>query len=143
METRAIFQDYVAGGFRDSDCAGEFGVHIAVSVEILIENIYLAPNTPSWLVEVVQAVLNQFGPSRTVAPSALSSPPYFNYYNIKDVVLYYLLGRTRERPASIAANIGGCVRSLREPDFRWWERHCCNALSGNRRATGLDSATLV
>ena len=76
-ETRAIYQDYTGNYGFAGEPAVEYGLHIAVDLDILIENVYLAPTTPRWLVDVVQAVVNQFGLDRSVKPSTLAEKPVF------------------------------------------------------------------
>jgi hypothetical protein len=53
------------------------GVRVAVSLETLIENVYLAPTTPDWILQAVQSLLDRFGISRTVLRSSLSESPVY------------------------------------------------------------------
>lgn len=76
-EVRAIYQEYPILGFDGGDPAAEYGLNIGVDTEKLVENVYLSPTSPAWLVEVVQAVLNRFDMRRTVVRSALDADPVF------------------------------------------------------------------
>jgi hypothetical protein len=53
------------------------GVCVPVSIEQLIEKIFVAPMTPIWVTQVIQSVLERFGLRRTLQQSALSQDPAF------------------------------------------------------------------
>jgi hypothetical protein len=76
-EVRAIFQDYSNPRGFDGEPLEEFGLNIAVDIEMLIQEVYLAPTSPDWLAAVVQAVLDRFDIKRTVRHSALADDPIF------------------------------------------------------------------
>jgi hypothetical protein len=50
------------------------GKTIAVDLEKLVENVYVAPGTPDWLVSVVQSLLDRFDLNRKPIRSALDDP---------------------------------------------------------------------
>ena len=72
-EVRAVFQD----SYRNLNDPSESDFGIAVCVEIgeLIENIYMAPQTPAWLHSAVQTVLDKFDVRLRVAASEFDEPP--------------------------------------------------------------------
>jgi hypothetical protein len=53
------------------------GTSVAVDLEVLVDEVYVAPTTPSWFAEVVQSVLGQYGVSRAVRRSKLGEDPLY------------------------------------------------------------------
>lgn len=53
------------------------GLSVAVDIERLIENIFVAPSAPSWILEVIRAVTNRFGINKKVTQSNLASTPVY------------------------------------------------------------------
>jgi len=52
------------------------GEYIPVNLGILLENIYLAPNTENWIYELTRSVLDRFGINVPVQRSILDAEPY-------------------------------------------------------------------
>ena len=76
-EVRAIFQGSDGPRFFDGEPLGECGLDISVDTDRLIENVYLAPTTPQWQADVIQAVLDRFNVKRRVRHSSLAADPVF------------------------------------------------------------------
>ncbi|RFC38984.1 MAG: hypothetical protein DID89_2727548040 [Candidatus Nitrotoga sp. CP45] len=53
------------------------GLTVTVDVTRLIDNIFVAPNAPSWIFEVIRAVTNKFGIDKVVKQSNLTSTPVY------------------------------------------------------------------
>jgi hypothetical protein len=53
------------------------GLLVDVDIEKLIDSIYVAPNAPSWVLEVIRAVTNRFEIDKEVKQSNLSSTPVY------------------------------------------------------------------
>jgi hypothetical protein len=49
--------------------------HIALDLDLLIQDVYVAPTAPPWFRELVQAVLNTYGLKRVVRQSSLDESP--------------------------------------------------------------------
>lgn len=54
-----------------------FGLYVTVDIERLIDNIFVAPNAPSWILEVIRSVTNKFGIAKPVTQSNLASTPVY------------------------------------------------------------------
>ena len=55
--------------------ANTSGLYVTVDVERLLENIFVAPNAPSWILEIIRSVTNKFGINNKVTQSNLASKP--------------------------------------------------------------------
>jgi hypothetical protein len=55
----------------------DFGVEIKTDLEILIEKIYVAPNSPQWFAELVRSAVNRYGYNFEVVHSRLNDSPLF------------------------------------------------------------------
>lgn len=55
----------------------EYGIHVAVDLDILIERIYVAPTCPDWLFELVRSVANKYGLDKEVLRSSLDEVPVY------------------------------------------------------------------
>ena len=55
----------------------EFGVEIKTDLEVLIEKIYVAPNSPAWFSELVRSAVNRYGYTFEVVHSRLNDSPLF------------------------------------------------------------------
>jgi hypothetical protein len=67
-EVRAIVTDYQSP---------EVGKLISCDTEILVEQIFVSPEAPSWLVDVVNDVNQKFGIKIAVSESGLLEEPFF------------------------------------------------------------------
>lgn len=54
------------------------GEYIPVDLGILIENIFLAPNTQNWVYDVIKSILGKYNMDVTVQPSTLDREPCFD-----------------------------------------------------------------
>lgn len=54
-----------------------FGLPIKVDLKMLIEKIYIAPNAPTWIVELVKSILKRLGHKFEVNQSQLTKAPIF------------------------------------------------------------------
>lgn len=61
----------------DSPAPFEGGVEVTANVDVLIENIYLAPGTENWIREIAEAICVRFGIAKTVTCSTLDKSPLF------------------------------------------------------------------
>jgi hypothetical protein len=71
-EVRAIYSE-----FPNSEIPSPFeiGVNIPVDLDILIEKIYVSPDSPKWLYELVDKIIKKFGINKPVIHSDLYSLP--------------------------------------------------------------------
>jgi hypothetical protein len=53
------------------------GVAVAVNLDVLIENIYVAPASPPWFFDIVNSTILKFGRSQKAIMSPLSSTPKY------------------------------------------------------------------
>lgn len=72
-EIRAMFQDRYKS--LDDPSEHEYGLPVGVNVGRLIENIYVAPGTPTWLRATIQVLMQKFGIDRDVRASAFDDLP--------------------------------------------------------------------
>lgn len=54
-----------------------FGLYVATDLKLLIDNIFVAPSAPSWILEVIRAVTEKFGLNKEVKQSNLASTPVY------------------------------------------------------------------
>lgn len=54
----------------------EFGTNIPVDLEILIENVYIAPTSPNWFKELIISVLKNYKLNLEVTQSTLCHNPF-------------------------------------------------------------------
>lgn len=77
-ELRACIQRLPKKGFSErSKRPFENGVYVPVDIGRLINGIYLAPQTPKWLVELVQSVTKKYGLDKEIFPSGLDTTPIY------------------------------------------------------------------
>lgn len=55
----------------------DFGVEIKTDLEVLVEKIYVAPNSPAWFAELVRSAVNRYGYKFEVVHSRLNDSPLF------------------------------------------------------------------
>ncbi len=56
----------------------EVGMYIKVDLDLLVDVIYVAPNSNPWFIFLVKQVINRYGlPNKPVERSALEEKPYF------------------------------------------------------------------
>jgi hypothetical protein len=53
----------------------EFGKHVEVDLEVLIEAIYTQPKSPDWFIRLIETVLRKYNLMKTVRTSRLSEKP--------------------------------------------------------------------
>ena len=78
-EVRAVIERLPKGdmGIDMSQTTIEHGVKVKVDLELLIDNIYIAPSAPSWLSDLVKAVVNKYEYNFKVVQSDLNRKPIF------------------------------------------------------------------
>lgn len=54
-----------------------FGLYIAADLERLIENIFVAPSAPTWMLDLIRAVTERFGLNKQVKQSNLALTPVY------------------------------------------------------------------
>ena len=58
---------------------GPLGIAAPVNLEVLIENIYVAPTTPNWLLDLIKSLIAKFYIGAPIVRSELLNPPdYFH-----------------------------------------------------------------
>lgn len=55
----------------------EFGLYVQTDIQLLIENIFVVPSAPPWILEIIRSVTNKFGLSKEVRQSNLASTPVY------------------------------------------------------------------
>ena len=58
--------------YKDDD-----GFYVPVDMDKLIDKIYVAPNAPRWVLEIIKAVVDRFELKKDVIPSSLASTPFY------------------------------------------------------------------
>lgn len=53
------------------------GLYVPVDLEQLVEKIYVAPNAPTWILELIKTVTEKFGLNKEVVQSNLASTPVY------------------------------------------------------------------
>lgn len=78
-EVRALNLKWPAGdkGMDFTQETIDFGVEIKTDLEVLIEKIYVAPNSPEWFAELVRSAVNRYGYKFKVEHSRLNDSPLF------------------------------------------------------------------
>ena len=77
-ELRACIQKFPRKGFSErSKRPFEDGVYVPVDVDKLIRGIYLAPQTPIWLVNLIKSVVIKYRLDKEVFPSSLDTTPIY------------------------------------------------------------------
>jgi len=56
---------------------GSIGRTVPVSLDDLVEKIYVAPTSPSWFAELVRSVMSKYGLEKPVVMSSLDEKPVF------------------------------------------------------------------
>ena len=65
-----------ADGLMHTDSESiQHGVNISIDLEKLVENVFVAPNTPNWIVDLLRSVIEQYGKSFKIERSALEELP--------------------------------------------------------------------
>jgi hypothetical protein len=72
---RAVLLRLPADGGRVLRSTIAHGVNVDVSLCVLINNIYVAPNTEKWVVDTVQSVVDHYGCKYKVMASRLDAKP--------------------------------------------------------------------
>ncbi len=55
----------------------DFGLYVDVDMSQIIEEVYVAPTSPGWLLELVESMLHLYGYKKSVIKSSLDSPAYY------------------------------------------------------------------
>ena len=78
-ELRAVIQELPSkGGKLDlSKPSFEDGLYVPVDLDVLIENIYLAPTSPKWLFDLVESVTEKYRLNKDVLQSSLDDKPVY------------------------------------------------------------------
>jgi hypothetical protein len=74
-EVRAVLLRLPADGGRALRATITHGVNVDVSLRVLIDNIYVAPNTEKWVVDTIQSAVHHYGCKYKVMPSRLDAKP--------------------------------------------------------------------
>lgn len=53
------------------------GLYVAVNLDLLIREIYLAPTSPKWLYELVESVTRKYGYKKEICQSSLDEKPVY------------------------------------------------------------------
>mgnify|MGYP005832195721 CR=1 FL=1 len=53
------------------------GEYVNVNLDILIESIYLHPNSPQWFINLISSVTNKYGLNKEIRPSKILSGPQY------------------------------------------------------------------
>lgn len=77
-ELRALIwtPQYGKNDLANNKFANAHGLEVAVDIERLIENIFVAPSAPSWILDVIRSVTKKFGIGKIVTQSSLASSPF-------------------------------------------------------------------
>lgn len=75
-EVRAIIRTAIPFG-EESGPPPAHGIAVPVNIDMLVEQVFVAPKTEPWVVQVIQSLLGHYGLHREVQPSALSEDPTF------------------------------------------------------------------
>ena len=62
---------------KNNKYKGIFGLYVPVDLERLIERIFVSPNAPSWILELIKIVTTKFGLKKEVAQSNLTTSPVY------------------------------------------------------------------
>lgn len=74
-EIRAVIAKFAINGNPNTYIAN--GIEVKVDIETLIENIHIAPNAPTWFLELVVNVIKRYGYNFNVRQSFLNRTPLF------------------------------------------------------------------
>jgi hypothetical protein len=74
-EVRAVLLRLPDDGGRVLPSTITHGVNVDVSLSVLIDNIYIAPNTEKWVVDTVQSAVDRYGCKCKVKQSRLDAKP--------------------------------------------------------------------
>ena len=75
-EVRAVINTLGLGGVAQASVA-ENGIYVPISIDVLVERIYIAPTTPEWVFKAIEGMISRYGLERLVSKSALSEPALF------------------------------------------------------------------
>jgi hypothetical protein len=75
-EVRAIIETLGSGGVEQPPVA-EHGINVPVSLEDLVERVFIAPTTPDWVFKAIEGMVSRYGFRQLVCRSALSAAPIF------------------------------------------------------------------
>jgi len=76
-ELRCLVFDGKAWIDPESCIEGKLGLHIPVSLDVLIDEIYVSPDSADWFLEIVESVSTKYGLAAKVIRSDLASKPLF------------------------------------------------------------------
>lgn len=76
-ELRALIWDYTTANLDTIEPIPDSRLNVPVDVSVLIDNVYLAPDSPAWLAELVKAVLRRYSLTISVTNSQLAEKPLF------------------------------------------------------------------
>jgi hypothetical protein len=79
QELRAVVQDIplIDGNLDLSIPPQDDGIYIKVDLDVLIESIYMAPTTPTWLFDLVKSVSKQYKIDKEITQSSLDEKPVY------------------------------------------------------------------
>ncbi|HEY56554.1 MAG TPA: hypothetical protein G4N90_03860 [Dehalococcoidia bacterium] len=78
VELRAIIQVFIKGiSLADNERPFEDGLYVPVALDLLINQIYLAPTSPRWLRELMESVTAKYGLKKKVYQSILDEKPIY------------------------------------------------------------------
>ncbi|MDD4439562.1 MAG: DUF2971 domain-containing protein [Tissierellia bacterium] len=78
-ELRAVVQEFPSNnkGIDWSASHPQDGINIKINVETLIEKVYIAPTSPSWIFDLVSSIIKKYGFNFEVLQSKLSETPVY------------------------------------------------------------------
>lgn len=77
-EVRALVyrSDLVGMSLEDINESFGYGMNVRCDLDVLIEEVYVAPTSPAWFMDLVKSVLKRFGLEAPVRQSRLDELPY-------------------------------------------------------------------
>lgn len=76
-ELRAVIWDHTTVNSETIEPIPDSRLNVPVDVSVLIDNVYLAPDSPAWLAELVKAILRRYSLNIPVTNSQMSETPLF------------------------------------------------------------------
>jgi hypothetical protein len=82
QELRLLFYSWPVVGDAESQhldhsIQSPAGIYIAVDLQVLVEEVHLAPQTPTWVRDLVDSVVKKYGLDKPVLESSLSATPLY------------------------------------------------------------------
>jgi hypothetical protein len=79
VELRAVIQEFIKGSnlLKDKKRPFEDGLYVPVDLDLLINEIYLAPTSPRWLQELMESVTAKYELKKKVYQSILDEKPIY------------------------------------------------------------------